>query len=190
MNGAHLHLAINHLPVAGALFSMLVLLWAWGTKSRECALLGMTFLVLLGGFAAAAYFTGEPAEEAVENLPTVPHSLVERHESAAAVSFVAAIAAGLVGLLGWAFRKSEVARGRLVIVGLACTLIVFGLMAWTANLGGVIRHTEIRSNAEASGILSEFEAPAEWAGLPDGSTVEQRHALKRPGHGTGKAGHL
>jgi hypothetical protein len=26
-------------------------------------------------------------------------------------------------------------------------VIVSGLMAWTANLGGQIRHTEIRSNA-------------------------------------------
>lgn len=30
---------------------------------------------------------------------------------------------------------------------LAASLIVSGLMAWTANLGGKIRHTEIRSNA-------------------------------------------
>jgi hypothetical protein len=29
-------------------------------------------------------------------------------------------------------------------------LLVAGLMAWTANLGGQIRHSEIRASAQAS----------------------------------------
>jgi len=34
-----------------------------------------------------------------------------------------------------------------LVLMLAASLIVSGLMAWTANVGGQIRHTEIRSNA-------------------------------------------
>ena len=38
---------------------------------------------------------------------------------------------------------------------LATSLLVGGLMAWTANLGGQIRHTEIRSGANAPAVSGD-----------------------------------
>jgi hypothetical protein len=104
-------------------------------------------LVALGLATLAVFLTGEPAEEAVEDLPGVAESLIELHEEAA---LAATIAVGLVatfalGVLAW-FRRRPLPRWP-ILVATAATLAVSGMMAWTANLGGMIRHTEIRSGA-------------------------------------------
>ena len=92
------------------------------------------------------YLTGEPAEETVESLPGVSKAIIEQHDGAAAYAFTGVIVTGVAALGGLIyFRKARllpVWYGSLLI---ACSLVVGGLMAWTANLGGQIRHTEIRS---------------------------------------------
>jgi hypothetical protein len=61
--------------------------------------------------------------------------------------------AGVVALAGLIlFRRAERLPGWIVAATLVLFLATSGLMGWTANLGGQIRHTEIRAG---------FTAPAE-----------------------------
>jgi uncharacterized membrane protein YeaQ/YmgE (transglycosylase-associated protein family) len=123
----------------------LVLALALARKSNELAKLGFGFFALLAVTSVLVYLTGGSAEEAVERLPGFSETLVEQHEEAA---LVATIAIGSVGafaavLLFW-FRRRPLPRWMTSVVFVA-TLGVAALMGYTANLGGQIRHTEIRS---------------------------------------------
>jgi hypothetical protein len=71
---------------------------------------------------------------------------MERHEEAAGLGFGGVAVLGVASLAALIFFRC----GRLlpIWVGgslLAASLVVSGLMAWTANLGGQIRHSEIRT---------------------------------------------
>ena len=158
MNGAHLHLLLNHLPVVGTLGCVLLLAVAAARKSPELTKVSLGMLVLVAIAGAAAYLTGEPAEEAVEHAAGVSEGLIERHEEAAMVALVLLGIVGLVALGGLvAFRRRAMPRS-VAMAALVATLIPAGAMAYTANLGGQIRHAEIRSSAAPGGGEGAAEA--------------------------------
>jgi anti-sigma factor RsiW len=141
MNLTHLHLMLNHAPILGTLFGLGLLGFGLWRKSMDNQKAALGILVLAALLAVPVFLTGEPAEDAVENLPGVSRPTIEAHEEAATWAFVGT---GLVGVsaLGGADRLSP----RQTAV-LGTSLLVGGLMAWTANLGGQVRHSEIRANA-------------------------------------------
>lgn len=143
MSFVHLHLLLNHVPVIGMFFVLFVLAVALWRRNQDIAKLGLVMLTGVGIIAAAVYFTGEPAEDAIEDFAGIATSIVEDHEQAAKAAFIGSSIAGALALvlLAWSWRRELPRRavsGVLVIV-----LGVAGLMGWTANLGGQIRHTEI-----------------------------------------------
>lgn len=151
MNGAHWHLLLNHLPVLGTAFGILLLLFAWWKKSEEVKRVSLGVLVLTAACAVPAYLTGEPAEGVVEHLAGVSEVLIESHESAALVALSLAIATGIVALAGlFLSRKAKPLPIWLMFAILFLGFATGGLMARTANLGGEIRHTEIRTGANAT----------------------------------------
>ena len=146
MDTVHLHLLLNHVPVLGTLFGTVLLLVAVGRGSRELVVASLVVFVVSAAAAVPVYLTGEPAEERVEHIAGVSEDVIERHEEAAAVGFAAAVALGAVSVVGLvlAARKKPVARA-LIAVPLLLAVVTGGLLAWTANLGGQIRHTEIQA---------------------------------------------
>lgn len=151
MNIVHLHLLLNHLPVLGSAFGFLLLGVALWRGSDELAKVSLGFLALLGAASVLVFLTGEPAQDAVERLPGFSDALAERHEDAA---LVATIVTGTIGALAlaslFAFRRRPLPRW-LTTLALLCALGSTGLMGYVANLGGQIRHTEIRSGSISSG---------------------------------------
>jgi putative effector of murein hydrolase LrgA (UPF0299 family) len=144
---------INHLPVIGSIFGVLLLLFALLRKSEELKRVSFGVFVFTALLALPVYFTGEPAGEVVEHLPGVAESLIEEHEDAALFALLMAGATGVVALAGLIlFRRAERLPGRIVGAVLVLSLATSGVMGWTANRGGRIRHTEIRA---------DFKAPAE-----------------------------
>jgi hypothetical protein len=144
MTSVHLHLLLTHVPVIGVFVILCVLIGALGRRNDSIGRLGLTMLVGVALVTVAVYFTGEPAEEAVEDLAGVSEALIHSHEDAALAAFAATGVAGVValGLLSW-FRQRALARWA-IGAALGLTFVAAGLMAWTANLGGQIRHSEIR----------------------------------------------
>ncbi|MEO8097595.1 MAG: hypothetical protein ABI811_07815 [Acidobacteriota bacterium] len=151
MNPTHLHLILNHIPVLGTAFGLALLLFSFVRKSDELMKTALGVFVIVALLAVPAYLTGESAEDGVKVLPGVVKSIIEQHEEAATVAFTGVIVLGVAGLAGLAlFRRGRtfpVWFGPLMI---AASLIVSGLMGWTANLGGRIRHTEIRGDTSAT----------------------------------------
>lgn len=150
MSTVHLHLLLNHVPVIGTIVALALLAYAALRKDETLVRVCLGMFAVLALAALAAFLTGEPAEEAVEGLAGVSEPVIERHEEAALLSTVAlgVVGAAALGAL-LAFRRRRLPRLAAALF-LAAALVPAGAMAWTANLGGQIRHTEIRSGAVAA----------------------------------------
>jgi len=155
MSFVHLHLLLNHVPVVGVVFVVLLLAVALWKRNNDIGKLALALLAGIAAVTAIVFLTGEPAEEAVENVAGVSEALIHRHED---VALAALISTGVVGSLAlgvlWWYRKQTLPRS-LVGGAFVVMLGISGLMAWTANLGGQIRHSEIRSVGAVGG--SEVE---------------------------------
>jgi len=147
MNPAHLHLMLNHLPVVGLLFALSLL--AWGMLSQASPLLkaGLVSLVAVALLAIPAYLSGDPAEDVAEALPSVTHAIIEEHEEAAKIAFAATLVTGVAALAALVIDLFKSNARWTVWPVIVVALLAAGTMAWTANLGGMIRHTEIRNGA-------------------------------------------
>jgi hypothetical protein len=147
MNGAHLHLLVNHLPIIGAFLTLPLLALALVRRHDRGLLLAATLtLAIVGVGALAALNTGEQAEEVVEHLPGFSEQTIELHEERAEIAAIVAVvsAVGGLSLLGLAWRRDGPVPSLWLAALLAATLATSGTMAWTGQAGGVIRHTEIR----------------------------------------------
>ena len=170
MSWVHLHLLLNHVPVMGTFIGLLLLLVAFVRKSEELKKVTLAFFVLIALVTIPVYFTGEPAEELIENIPGISEAVIERHEDAAIFSLIAVEVVGLVALVGLLlFRRKKSVANLLATATLAFSLVAGGLMGWTANLGGQIRHTEINS-----GIASPSQTEKANTGSQTGSAKEER----------------
>lgn len=161
MNAAQQHLLLNHLPVIGSLFCLLLLAYGLVRRSAELQKAALGALVLVALLTIPTYLTGEPAEEVVEHFPGFSETHVEPHESMAKIALVASLVLGVLALGGLLLS-----RGRAVPVGLTLLILLgnlatFGLMAYTAHLGGQIRHAEIRGEPPPMGASGEVGTPAE-----------------------------
>ncbi|NOZ04475.1 MAG: hypothetical protein GXO92_07735 [FCB group bacterium] len=143
MNWAHIHLLINHIPILATLFGLLILLWITWKPQEELRKLGFLVLFIAGLAALPVYFTGEPAEEMIEGLAGVSENQIEQHEEAAFITLGFMILTGVLASIGLLNKNKRKIEGLSKIV-LASAIITMGLSAWTANLGGKIRHSEIR----------------------------------------------
>src|ERR687891_211232 len=99
MSFTHLHLLLNHVPVVGTFMVTALLALAFARRSSELTKASLAGLVGLAAIAVVVYFTGEPAEEAIENLPGFSEAVTERHEEFAAA---ATIVLGIVGSIALA----------------------------------------------------------------------------------------
>ena len=141
----HLHLMLNHIPILGAIFLALLLgfaLWRNHPIIQRVTLAGTVLVALL---TIPVYFTGEPAEEAIEHSPDFNEDLVEQHEDRGMITLIVVLVTGAaaVGTLALA-RGGKALRPallRLVLLGLVASSAI---AAWTALDGGQIRHPEVR----------------------------------------------
>ena len=156
MNAVHLHLMLNHVPLFGTVVSVLLLLVAVWRRSDELKRVALGILVLTALLTLPVYFTGEPAEEAVEAMPGVMAPAIEAHESASKIAFASMLAAGGAALIGFVlFRRGKLIPSWFTTTVLVASLLTGLLMARTANLGGKVRHTEITGAAGGSASITE-----------------------------------
>jgi hypothetical protein len=149
MNAAHIHLIVNHVPVLGVPFLTLLLLVAYAARSDPMARTALWGFALLGVFVIAVFLTGRAAEHVVKDLAGVTPGSIEAHEDWATASTIATAALGafavfvLVGARGGAIPRR---RSAIVI---AAGVVLVCVLAWTAELGARIRHSEIRPATES-----------------------------------------
>lgn len=152
MNPAHIHLILNHVPVIGIPVALLFL--AYGLWSKNLSTQRFSLLVLSGlaVIVLPIYLTGEPAEKVIEHLPGFAESVIEPHEDAAQISLILTLAAGALAFLAFWLQKREKWRCRLNLAVIVLAIVAMLSLLYTANLGGQVRHTELRSGSNSPSL--------------------------------------
>jgi uncharacterized membrane protein len=144
VNLAHLHLLLNHFPTIGLGIALGLLLASLLKKSEDLKQASFVAFFLLGLVAIPAYLTGSAAQVALQDRPDVSREVIAAHQDAALLALILMEITGLVAWTAlWRFRTWH----QTAILVLA--LVTFALMASAANIGGHIRHPEIRAAATA-----------------------------------------
>lgn len=156
MNATHFHLLLNHFPIIGTLIGSALLIWGFIKKQDNIKMAACAIIVVMALAAIPVFLTGEPAEEAVENLPGIAENIIEEHEEAAEFAIWVL---GLTGFMALLSLIGSRLKHKLVNIALTLTLILsiagFGAMARTGYTGGQIRHTELRGDSVMQGETGE-----------------------------------
>jgi uncharacterized membrane protein len=162
LNWAHIHLMLNHIPVIGIGVVIAFLLAGRARGSRELEWVSLQMLVAVALLTIPVYFTGSPASHQMRELPGVARETIQRHSSAADFAFATMEALGALSLGALAkFRRPAAVPAPLTAALLALALTALGLMVWTANLGGRIRHPEIGAPNAGASLWNTSSAPRE-----------------------------
>lgn len=132
------HLALNHLPVLGLPFAAGLLAAGLAFDNAEWRRAGLWTAVLAAAAAWVVWLSGDPAADAAASLTGVADLDISRHAQAALRFAWATTVVG--GAAAHALRRK---RGAAVVLLLALAASAVG--AWTAHIGGAIRHPEVRS---------------------------------------------
>ena len=155
MNGAQLHLAINHIPVFVTITGALVLLYGLLKKRSQVTDTGLMIIFAAGIFTIPVFLSGEAAEEVAEDLAGVSRPLIEAHEAFARIALWSMVITAAMSLSALFFRKrASLAKG-LTFTALLLSMVSFGIASYTAHSGGEIRHPEIRQGGD---VLTPDEA--------------------------------
>lgn len=148
MNAAHAHLMLTHLPVLGTCFALVLLAFGFVGRSEPCKRSALVALLLCSLAAVPAFLTGEPAAKVLARQSGISQSAVDRHEDIAQLALGGAVGLGVVALAGLAlFRGGRPIGAKFATVLLLVALLSAGLMVWTSNAGGLIRHPEIQGGS-------------------------------------------
>lgn len=141
----HVHFLINHFPIIGNLLAIGVLIAGFYLKNNTVKNVALGLFLVTGLFAIPAYFTGEAAFTATQNLDWFEKELVETHGKA---GFWAMIWSNIVGLLSagalYIFAKNKPHYSKLVVGVLVLSFVAAATMYRAGDSGGEIRHLELR----------------------------------------------
>src|SRR5215813_14104890 len=140
-NLAHLHIALNHIPVVLMPAALILLAVAVWRRSETLLRAGIVVAWVGAAFGVAAYLTGDKAADLVmaaeKAQEKVLDPIVEEHEESANWALGGAI--GVVAAGGWAWRRKGLGR-EVTVPLLVLAALSSAILARTALLGGRIRH--------------------------------------------------
>jgi succinate dehydrogenase/fumarate reductase cytochrome b subunit len=152
MNWAQLHLALVHVPVVGAFFSLVLFALALKYRSDLLFRIACGFTVFCALAAAVSYFTGGEAFEAM--MAELDSDVVEDHALVSRGAFLLYTLGGVGALVALLQElQEEPAAPALRWALLAVNAVVFVVLLWAAHLGGLIRHPEIAPPVESIATL-------------------------------------
>ena len=160
MNPVHLHLMLNHIPLVGVGFVILLFVIAMFLRSNQLINISLIFVILVALWAIAAHQTGESAEEYVKNLPGYSDQLVQDHDIAADVAFIFTEAVGILAFLSLIARRFNKGYAYTLTIITLILLIISGLLlVRAAYYGGKIHHPEIQGyNSHFGQIHSRIDS--------------------------------
>ena len=155
MNQAHFHLLINHLPIMGTVVGVLVLLGGYVLKNQTVKRTALGIFILSSIGIIPARYTGEGAEDVVEDLPGISRKLIHNHEDFAALFGWSLLAVAILSLIAiYLDLKNKNTSKIFYLLTMVLAIITIVFAKQTATSGGEIRHTEIRNNNPSSEMPS------------------------------------
>lgn len=148
MNDAHLHLVVNHFPIIGTILGLGILIAGIILKNNTTKNVAYALFIVAAIFAAFSMYTGEGAEELVEDMPSVGEKIIKEHEEIAEKLALVLYFLGVISLVGLYANIKKWIRANLVsYLALTIGLVAVFLAQQVGTSGGEVRHTEIRSDA-------------------------------------------
>ena len=145
MDGAHLHLVLNHFPILGSLFGLVILAYGLWSKNKAFINIGLIGLIAIALFTIPAFLSGEAAEEVIEHNPGVSEHLIEDHEERGKIGFLLMELLGIMSMAALFLSVKNKKGGKLLNYALLIfAILVFGFMVTVGNSGGKINHPELR----------------------------------------------
>ncbi len=148
MDAVHFHLVLNHFPIVGTIMGAGILAYGLLTKNNSNKKVALFIMFLMAVVTIPVFLSGHEAEETVEHLAGVSEDFIEEHEELAEKALWLMSVLGLLSLAGLysIWKKLSYAKN-ITLAVLIVSLITIGIMAKVGNLGGKIRHSEIRSTS-------------------------------------------
>jgi uncharacterized membrane protein len=147
INVAHLHLLLNHVPTVGSVVALGLLLLAIIRQNEHLKHAGLEVLFAIAVVTLVAYMSGVGAQQKLRDQPGVSENAMRVHHDAALAGFTVLEFAGFAAWIAlWQTRRRGGTVPGLVPVVTVLTVVSLALMARAANLGGEIRHPEIRAD--------------------------------------------
>lgn len=146
MNSIQWHLMLNHIPILGMGFGLFVWIFALLMRSKDASIIALVWIIFVGIITIPVYMTGQNGHELVHDLPGVSHTFIDRHEQWATFSLIAIELTAIFAIMLF-FILRQAKKGLLQLWTLLFLLPLASsalLVAYTAWLGGEIRHTEMR----------------------------------------------
>jgi len=129
-NELQLHLWVNHVPIIGTIIGVLVVLLGAILKQDAVRKTGLVIYIVTGLAVFPANFTGEGAEDIVEdNVSWVSHDQIHEHEELAETAMtitVIGLALALLSLFQWprTVGIQRLVSAAFLIVGIAGTITI------------------------------------------------------------------
>jgi uncharacterized membrane protein len=145
MNGPHLHLIFNHIPLFASIFGSLLLLCGLLKRSSDLKKAGLLLMIIASLATIPAFYTGRASPRVVKELPGVTRPYIHEHAESAEWAFIVIGVLGALALTVWLLSLRESgAPNWSYFLCFILSLFVTVIMVRTVYLGGEIRHTEIR----------------------------------------------
>ncbi len=146
MTAAHFHLLLNHMPILGSLFGLILLFVGLIRNNRILQKAGLATFVLMAIVTIPAFLTGEPAEHMVEDFAGFSHEMAHEHEELGEKGLIIALVLGAMsGLLWFLLSRNKHLNYKKALWGtLVVGFITFLFMVLIGNHGGKIRRPELR----------------------------------------------
>jgi len=159
MNEAHFHLIVNHLPIVGVLIGFLVLLIGFVIKKPQVKVTALGIFIFSAVASVAAFFTGEGAEDVVENISGISETLIHAHEEYAELFFTSILILGFVSIITMFLEVESPKYAKYgFMLALVLAIISTVLAKYVGTSGGEIRHTEIRTDNTLIQIDSHYDS--------------------------------
>jgi len=152
VNLAHLHLVMNHVPTVGAVAALGLLLLAFVRRNEHLIHAGLEVLFVVAVVTLPVYVSGVAAHYEMRDRTDISVDAVRIHQDAALIGFTVMEFAGFVAWVAlWQSRRRGRAARGVVAAATVLLVVALGIMGRAANLGGDIRHPEIRAAAASDG---------------------------------------
>ncbi len=147
MDAVHLHLVLNHFPIIGTLTGVGVLIYGIFINNDHIKKVAMVIFVIMSLLTIPAYLTGEEAEETIENIAGISEKLIENHEEFAEIAIIFMGFLAILSIISLISLYKKYKFSKIIsIITLIVSILTFGFFAQLGNLGGQIRHSEIRKD--------------------------------------------
>jgi uncharacterized membrane protein len=138
-----LHILVVHIPGALLPAGLIFYIYALINQSKRSFQIAAVFILTAALFAMAAYWSGGPAQEWLEQLNIMRRELIEQHALWGRISFTLMIVGGagsLVVLVNYA-QEAPPAKW-LHFANLTIAFLSLLSLLYTSHLGGMIRRPD------------------------------------------------